>query len=77
MITIERLSLQLSGLSEDQGRKLARMLAEDLAIVTLPPNGPEEAKSVSVNITPPSGASVKTLSDLIVADLLRQLDRIP
>jgi len=77
MITVDRLSLQLSGLSEEEGRKLVRMLAEDLEMVTLPANGSEAMASVSVNITPPSGASVKTLSNLIVADLLRQLDRIP
>jgi hypothetical protein len=75
MITIDKLTLQLSGLSEEEGRKLARLLAEDLAVVTLPGGCSPDTASVSVNVTQAPGASVNTLSQQIVADLLRQLDR--
>jgi len=75
MITIDKLTLQLSGLSEEEGRKLARLLAEDLAVVTLPGGCSPDTVSVSVNVTSAPGASVNTLSQQIVADLLRQLDR--
>jgi hypothetical protein len=75
MITIDKLTLQLSGISKEEGRKLARELAEDLAMVTLPQGCSESAESVSVNIKQPSGASGKTLSQQIVAEMFRQLDR--
>lgn len=77
MITVDKLSLQLSGLSEAEGRKLARLLAEDLAMVTLPAGCSADTESVQVNIAPAPGVPMKTLSELIVADLLRQLDRTP
>lgn len=75
MITIDKLTLQLSGLCEDDGRKLARLLAEDLAIVTVPANCCPDIHSMNVNITRSPGVSVKTLSQQIIADMLRQLDR--
>lgn len=77
MITIDKLSLQVSGLSEEEGRKLARLLAEDLAIVTLPQGCSTDVGRVSVNITQTAGVPVETLSQRIVADMLRQLDRTP
>lgn len=75
MITIDKLSLQLSGLSEEEGRKLARLLAEDLAIVSLPQGCSADVGGVSVNITQTTGVPVKTLSQQIVAEMLRQLER--
>lgn len=75
MITIDKLTLQLSGISEEDGRKLARELAEDLAIVTLPQGCSESAESLSVNVNQTSGASGKRLSQEIIAELFRQLDR--
>lgn len=75
MITIDKLTLQLSGISEEEGRKLARELAEDLAIVTLPQGCSESAESVSVNIAQPTVASGKRLSEQIIAEMFRQLDR--
>jgi hypothetical protein len=75
MITIDKLTLQLSGISEEEGRRLARELAEDLAIVTLPQGCSENAESVSVNIPQPSSTSGKRLSQQIIAEMFRQLDR--
>lgn len=75
MISIDKLTLQLWGVSEEQGRKLARELAEDLAMVTLPQGCSESAENVSVNITQPSGASAKKLSQQIVEEMFRQLNR--
>lgn len=75
MITIDKLTLQLSGISEEEGRKLARELAEDLAMVTLPRGCSESAHGVSVNVTQPSGVSGKRLSQEVVAEMFRQLNR--
>lgn len=75
MITIDKLTLQLSGISEEEGHKLARELAEDLAIVTLPQGCSENAESVSVNVPQPSRTSGRKLSQQIVEEIFRQLDR--
>lgn len=75
MITIDKLSLQVCGLSEEEGRKLARLVAEDLALVSLPPGCPESVDGVGVNVTQPTSAPAQTISQLIVADVLRQLQR--
>jgi hypothetical protein len=75
MITIDKLTVQLPGISEEEGWKLARELAEELAMVALPQGCSESAESVGVNITQPPGASGKKLSQQIVAEMLRQLDR--
>jgi len=75
MITIDKLTLQLSCLSEEEGRKLARLVAEDLAMVTVPAGCAPDMASVSVNVTQAPGASVNTLSEQIVAEMLRELER--
>jgi hypothetical protein len=75
MITIDRLTMQLSGLSEEEGRKLARLVAEDLAMVTLPAGCSPDTANVSVNVPQTPGASVNALSQQIVAEMLRQLER--
>lgn len=75
MITIDKLTLQLSGISEEEGRKFARELAGDLAIVMLPQGCSENAESVSVSVNQTPDASGKRLSQQIIAELFRQLDR--
>lgn len=73
MITIDKLSLQLSALSEEEGRKLAELLAEELAIVSLPA-GCSHVPTVGVNVLRSPGVTVNALSQLIAAEVLRQLD---
>lgn len=73
-IEIERLSLSLSGLSEDQGRLLAMRVAEGLAAVPAS-NAPSKKDSLAARATMRPGGSVTSLADQIVADLVRQLTR--
>jgi hypothetical protein len=68
------LNLVLSGVSEEQGRRLARLLADDLGAVR-PPSHCGDLDNLTVTITSPPGASMQTLSKAVIADLLRQLDR--
>jgi hypothetical protein len=75
MITIDKLSLQLSGFSQEEGLNLARILAQDLALVTLPEGVAPDLRSLSVSATPVPGASLQALSQSIVEDVLRQLSR--
>jgi hypothetical protein len=73
-VTIDRLSLHLSGITESDGRSLTRLIAEGLADASLPSGGGQmEWMQSSVAASP--GASPATLSERIVADLVRQLAR--
>jgi hypothetical protein len=71
-LTIERLSLRLSGLSEGESRHLARLIAEGLAEA---PSISGNRDAVHAGINTPAGSSVEQLSDQIVAELVRQLAR--
>jgi hypothetical protein len=75
MITIDKLTLQLSCLSEEEGRRLAQLIAEDLAMVTLPAGCSSDMANVSVNVPQTPGTSVNAFSQQIVAEMLRQLER--
>lgn len=73
-IEIDRLSLRLSGLTEDQGRLLANRIAEGLAASGESGSIQEvDALKADARMTP--GSSINMLADQIIADLLRQLSR--
>jgi hypothetical protein len=71
-LNVDRLSLKLTGLSEEQGRRLVRLIAEGLADSPLGGTTGNQA-AVQSKQTVSSGMSVEALSDQIVRDLLRQL----
>lgn len=73
-LSIGRLSLHLSGLSESDGRRLTRMIADGLAMASVP-NAAVDREAMQSRITPRSGSSLQQISDQVVADLLSQLDR--
>jgi len=72
-LEVERLSLKLSGYSEEQGRRLVRLIAEGLAAA--PVNGAGNHPGVASRQATSPGTSVEDLSGRIVEDLLRQLKR--
>jgi hypothetical protein len=72
-LTIERLSLHLSGLSEGEGQRLARLIADGLAQVSI--SGGENRDVMNAAITASPGVDMQELSERIVADVVRQLDR--
>jgi len=73
-LDIERLSLSLSGLSEDQGRHLAQLIAYGLARATVSDAAPSR-DALQSNITVRERSSMPNLAEQIVADLVRQLNR--
>jgi hypothetical protein len=73
-LTIDRLSLRLSGLSELDGRHLARLIAEKLASTSLPEWDAGYDQMTSSVVAQP-GASVHSLAEQIVSEVVRQLDR--
>ena len=72
-LTIERLSLHLSGLSEGEGQRLARLIADGLAQVSI--SGGENRDAMNTAITASPGVDMQQLSERIVADVVRQLER--
>jgi hypothetical protein len=58
-IHIDRLTLKLSGLSESEGRRLAMLIAEGLAGVTLPEGVPPRTESIRLDLRakPAAGAA--------------------
>lgn len=73
-VSIDRLSLHLSGFNEEDGRRLARVIAEGLSKAPLPA-GTGEMLSMHVNVSAPPGGSLERVSELVLADLVRQLER--
>ena len=74
-INIDRLALKLSGLSEREGHRLARLIAEGLAQADIPNTAPHRLETLRVNLTAPADGHADRLSQQIVADILRQLER--
>lgn len=73
-VTINRLALNLTGISESDGKRLATLVAQGLA------DAPEVAASryldsLSVTATATPGGGMERLAEQIVADLVRQLAR--
>lgn len=73
-LSIDRLSLHLSGLSEYDSRRLAQLIADGLGRAALPA-GTEGRESMEATVKANPGASLESLSDQIVAGIVRQLER--
>ena len=73
-LSIERLSLRLSGLSEGDSRRLTRLIADGLAAASVSHvTGNRDALRSSIK--PRAGSSLQAISAQVVADLLSQLQR--
>jgi len=73
-IRIDRLSLQLTGLSEAEGRRLAQLIVEGLTAADVPPSAVGGSRALRVDVAGRS-PSLETLSEQVVADVLRELRR--
>jgi hypothetical protein len=69
-ISIDRLSLKLSGLSAGEGERLARLIADGLGRQKLTGSGHSvEGMTISINS---SGGNLQRLSEQIVREIVRQ-----
>ncbi len=75
-INIERLSLNLPGWTAQRGERLARKLADGLARTGPSPGAPLDVSSLNINLRGMQNESDDALADHIVAEIIRQLDRI-
>jgi hypothetical protein len=71
-VEIERLSLQVPGLSMEQGRRLAEMVAARLAEARLTPVNGTDKVDVAV-AAPGAGASLEQLTSAIVEQIQRSM----
>jgi hypothetical protein len=76
-IRIDHLALELSGISESQGRHLAMRITEGLAAADIPPGVAAAQGAIRVDLPAGSSASLDALPERIVAEVLRQLRRSP
>jgi hypothetical protein len=74
-IRIDRLSLQVPGLSAAEGRRLALQVAEGLGALGAAGGG-RDIPTVRVDLTAASKTSMDELAVKIVAEVLRQVDRL-
>lgn len=76
-ISVDRLVLKLFDLSEQDGQRLAELIAEGLAYATIPVGkglAPFRLDNMRVNVTARPGAGLEMLATQVVADILRQLE---
>jgi hypothetical protein len=73
-LTIDRLTLKLSGLSQDQGQHLVRLIAEGLASHEISSDSARDTPNLQLNITAQPNANVDWLANQIVSEVLRQLN---
>ncbi|PZV11722.1 MAG: hypothetical protein DCF22_13870 [Leptolyngbya sp.] len=73
-INIDRLTLKLSGLSQDQGQQLVRLIAEGLASHEISSHSARDTPNLQLNITAQPNANVDWLANQIVSEVLRQLN---
>jgi len=74
-ITIDRLTLRLSGLSESDGQRLAARIAEGLAAAAPAGGRPRHMDALRVNVAAAPGDGVERIAAQVVADILRQIER--
>jgi hypothetical protein len=74
-LKIDRLTLNLSGLSTRDGERLARLIAEGLGTANLSNEKSHRVGEMQVRVEADGKGDVDKLSEQIVAAVLRQLER--
>jgi hypothetical protein len=74
-ITVDRLSLKVSGFSESDGRHLARLIADGLSRASASVEATGHREALRLSLSPRPGTALDALAGQIVSELLRQLNR--
>ena len=74
-LTIDRLTLKLSGISQQEGQHLARLISERLSTSEISGYSARDAPALQLNINAQSTANVDWLANQIVSEVLRQLNQ--
>ena len=74
-LTIDRLTLKLSGISQKEGQHLARLVTNKLATSEISGYSARDAPALQLNINAQPNANVDWLANQIVSEVLRQLNQ--
>jgi hypothetical protein len=74
-IRIDQLTLKLSGLTEEDGRRLVRLITDGLAAADVPSGGSASVGAVRVGVAAGHTGGIEALSQHVVSEVLRQLQR--
>lgn len=74
-IQIDRLTLKLSGISQQEGQHLARAIADGLADASLAAETAHSLDVLKVTVTVGSGDNLDRLAQQILTELLQQINR--
>lgn len=74
-ISVDRISINVPR-SRERGERLIRDIANGLANASLSRGSPDDVSSLDLNLRGAPNESDDALADRIVAELIRQLDRI-
>jgi len=74
-LQIDRLTLQVSGLDETEGRRLALLLSQTLGAAELPPGTAARIEQASVAVAGRPGEDLERLAQRIAREVLRELQR--
>jgi len=74
-ISIDRLTLKLSGISEIEGQRLVKLIAQGLASSVVSSQAAGNRSTLQVTIPSRPNASVDWLANQIVSEVLRQLNQ--
>jgi hypothetical protein len=75
-VRIDRLTLQVPGLTPAQGRRLALQVAAGIATAGAAGGG-RDIPALRLDLTAAPGAGADVLAEQIVAEVLRQVRRLP
>jgi hypothetical protein len=75
-VAIDRLILQVSGLSETEGRRLALLVADGLGALSAAGGG-RDVPSLRLDLAVPPGSGTDELARRIVDELMRQVRQLP
>jgi hypothetical protein len=75
-VRIDRLTLQVPGMTPAEGRRLALQVAAGIATARSAGGG-RDIPALRLDLTAAPGAGVDVLAEQIVAEVLRQVRRLP
>ena len=74
-LTIDRLTLKLSGISQQEGQHLARLVTNKLANSEISSYSARDAPALQLNINAQPNVNIDWLANQIVSEVLRQLNQ--
>ena len=74
-LNIDRITLKLSGISQDQGQNLARLITERRSTSEISTYSARDAPALQLNINAQPNTNVDWLANQIVSEVLRQLNQ--